>query len=359
MQYSLFGISEVDEADVSKSTSVFDKSPAQKNRKVNQNKPSSGSSMRGTNIELSTLKQKKLIEQEMPLDNAQENDEGEEITERSKRKQLLKWIGNKQRFASEIVSYFPDNYGTYFEPFLGSGAIWAALEPRNAVISDIFVPLVGIWQMLQYDPETLKRWYRDRWQEMVLGEKVAVYEHIKASYNACPNSADLLFLCRTCYGGVMRFRKRDGYMSTPCGIHKPMSPESFAMRVDQWYPLTKRAKIASMDYSVAMKMAREGDLIYCDPPYTFSQSILYGAQSFSLKQLFDEISQCKARGVKVALSIDGTKRSGNFICDIPIPDGLFEQEILVNCGRSMLKRFQMDGLTLEEEVVADKLLLTY
>ena len=47
------------------------------------------------------------------------------------------------------------------------------------------------------------------------------------------------------------------------------------------------------------------------------------------------------------------------ICNIPIPDELFEREILINCGRSMLKRFQMNGKTLEGEVVADRLLLTY
>jgi DNA adenine methylase len=59
------------------------------------------------------------------------------------------------------------------------------------------------------------------------------------------------------------------------------------------------------------------------------------------------------------LSIDGTKRSGDKICNVPIPEELFEHEATVNCGRSMLRRFQMAGQTLETEVVADRLLLTY
>ena len=108
-----------------------------------------------------------------------------------------------------------------------------------------------------------------------------------------------------------------------------------------------------------MSAATPGDLIYCDPPYTFTQSILYGAQSFNLANLFEVISRCKSRGVYIALSIDGTKKSGDLVCDVSIPEGLFEREILVNCGRSMLKRFQMNGKTLEKEVVADRLLLTY
>jgi DNA adenine methylase len=105
--------------------------------------------------------------------------------------------------------------------------------------------------------------------------------------------------------------------------------------------------------------AQWGDLIYCDPPYSDSQAILYGAQTFSLEHLFEIIAQCKARGVYVALSIDGTKYSGRKLCDIPIPAGLFEREVFVNVGRSMLKRFQMDGRSLEAHLVTDRLLLTY
>ena len=203
--------------------------------------------------------------------------ETRQIVVTTSRKQLLKWIGNKQRFASEIISYFPEDYGTYFEPFLGSGAVWGALAPKRAFVSDTFSPLVEIWQTLQTNAEMVKQWYVDRWERMQAGEKVAVYESIKAAYNAHPNGHDLLFLCRTCYGGVVRFRQRDGYMSTPCGPHKPISSSTFAARVDQWTPLTVNATIAQMDYALAMSMAQEGDLIYCDPPYSHTQTILYGA----------------------------------------------------------------------------------
>ncbi len=273
--------------------------------------------------------------------------------------QLLKWIGNKQRFAHEIASYFPADFGTYYEPFLGSGAVLGTLAPKKAVASDSFESLVEIWRTLGDSPETLKKWYTTRWHQTQKGYKKQEYERVKASYNASPNGADLVFLCRACYGGVVRFRKQDGYMSTPCGVHNPVPPESFAKRVDEWHKRTKGTIFAVMDFEKAMRKAKEGDLVYCDPPYSFTQKILYGAQEFSLERLFDVIAECKYRGVYVALSIDGTKKSGDLICNIPIPGGLFEEEALVNCGRSMLRRFQMNGKTLEEEVVADRLLLTY
>ncbi len=273
--------------------------------------------------------------------------------------QLLKWIGNKQRFAHEIASYFPEHFGAYHELFLGSGAVLATLAPKRGFASDVFSPLMEIWRTLSKSPTTLKRWYAERYADATRGDKKEGYERIKASYNAKSNGADLLFLCRACYGGVVRFRQADGYMSTPCGIHNPIPPESFARRVDQWHKRTSGTTFSLMDYEAAMDRAESGDVVYCDPPYTHSQTILYGAQSFDLRRLFEVIARCKRRGVFVAVSIDGTKRSGEVTCHLPIPKGLFEREAIVNCGRSMLRRFQMNGKTLESEVVADRLLLTY
>lgn len=273
--------------------------------------------------------------------------------------QLLKWIGNKQRMASEIVSYFPEDYATYHEPFLGSGAVLGTLAPRLAVASDCFMPLMEIWQTLKESPETLKMWYQERWMMALNGNKVDAYETIKASYNGSPNGADLLFLCRSCYGGVVRFRQADGYMSTPCGVHDPISPESFAKRVDIWRMRVANTTFKHCGFEEALDQTKAGDLVYCDPPYSHTQAILYGAQQFSLEYLFRQIELCKKRGVRVALSIDGTKQSGKLLCSLPIPEGLFVREVLVDCGRSMLKRFQMNGQSLEEECVSDRLLLTY
>lgn len=273
--------------------------------------------------------------------------------------QLLKWIGNKQKFAHEIISYFPTDMRTYREPFLGSGGVLATLAPRLGVGTDAFAPLVEIWQTLRDDPEQLKAWYRERWAVHAEGDPVEGYERIKASYNASPNGADLLFLSRSCYGGVVRFRKADGYMSTPCGPHRPITPASFNQRVDEWSRRVRGSTFRQADFAETMAEAGPGDVIYCDPPYSHSQAILYGAQAFDLGRLMTAIADCKERGVRVVLSIDGTKKSGDVYCDVPLPDGLFEHELLVNVGRSMLRRFQMGGQTLEAEEVRDRLLLTY
>lgn len=273
--------------------------------------------------------------------------------------QLLKWVGNKQKQAPEIIRYFPASFGTYYEPFLGSGGVLGVLAPKKAVASDIFSPLTEIWSTLHDDSNTLKAWYATRYALIDAMGKKSAYQQVLSQYNAKPNGADFLFLCRACYGGVVRFRKADGYMSTPCGAHDPIPPESFNERVDLWRDRTKGATFLNADFADVMALSKRGDLIYCDPPYSDSQAILYGAQAFSLPRLFDTIAKCKARGVSVALSIDGTKFSGKKLCELPIPDGLFEREVFISVGRSMLKRFQMDGLSLEAHEVSDRLLLTY
>lgn len=273
--------------------------------------------------------------------------------------QLLKWIGNKQRMAEEIVSHFPTEFRSYHEPFVGSGAVLATLAPKRAFASDSFWALMDIWTTLREKPAMLKSWYTKRWNRMAAGDKVEVYEEIKASYNRDPNGADLLFLCRAAYGGVVRFRKEDGYMSTPCGVHNPISPESFGKRVDEWHDRVQGTTFRRIGFEEAMDEARPGDVVYCDPPYSHSQAILYGAQDFSLEKLFEVVERCKRRDVFVALSIDGRKRSGATVCDLPIPNGLFGREVFIHVGRSMLRRFQMGGQTLESEVVHDRLLLTH
>ncbi len=188
--------------------------------------------------------------------------------------------------------------------------------------------------------------------------KEETYFTVRDRYNRQPNGADLVFLCRVCYGGVVRFRQTDGHMSTPCGPHRPMPPEKFARHVWEWHQRTASTQFRQCDFQEAVSRAKKGGLLYCDPPYTFTQSILYRSQEFSLSRLITAIQDCTDRGVAVALSLDGSKKSRKQNCNFEFPAGLFVREVRVNCGRSMLRRFQVEGQTLEGEIVEDRL-LTY
>lgn len=281
---------------------------------------------------------------------------------------LLKWIGNKQRFAETIVSYMPDTFNNYFEPFLGSGAVLAellyqdstALFPHfeHAYASDILPFLIEIFVTVKENPSALISYYGKEINNYY-DNPDRQYDIIKERFNSDHNPFDFCLLSRTCYSGIIRFRKADGYMSTPRGPHKPISPETFKERVELWSSLIQKADFKTESFEISMSRAKEGDLIYCDPPYTHSQSIIYGAQNFSIEKLWDQISACKDRGVKVMLSINGTRESTHKDISANIPDGLFVRDLTVDCGTSMIDRLQNGGKSMQNEKVADKLLLTW
>ena len=108
-----------------------------------------------------------------------------------------------------------------------------------------------------------------------------------------------------------------------------------------------------------MDKPQAGDVIYCDPPYTHSQSIIYGAQNFDIDVLWQKIAENKERGVKVILSINGMRDSKKTDISITPPPELFERKLLVNCGTSMIDRLQNNGKTMIDKKVDDQLLLTW
>lgn len=281
---------------------------------------------------------------------------------------MLKWIGNKQRFAETIVSYMPQQFNNYYEPFLGSGAVMAELlysdgaklmpHFQKAYGSDILPFLVDIFILAKENPELLTEYYKREITEYYLSPEKK-YNEIREDFNKNHNPYDFLLLSRTCYSGVIRFRKSDGYMSTPRGPHSPIKPEIFEKRVLQWHELLKKASFYCESYNEAMSKPQKGDVVYCDPPYTHSQSIIYGAQDFKIDELWGKIEECKSRGVKVMLSINGMRDSQKKDISITPPEGLFERKLYIDCGTSMIDRLQNTGKTMKDKKVDDQLLLTW
>ena len=281
---------------------------------------------------------------------------------------LLKWIGNKQRFASIIVANMPTAFNNYYEPFLGSGAVLAELLMQDdtslyphfnyAYGSDILPFLIDIFRSVKEDPNEIIEYYNKEISAYYKNPEEQ-YEFIRNRFNQNHNAFDFCLLSRTCYSGVIRFRKADGYMSTPKGPHNPIKPSVFANRVALWSNLIQKADFYTESFEKAMAKPQHGDVVYCDPPYTHSQSIIYGAQDFNINILWNKIAECKDRGAYVMLSINGSRESKKKDISIDIPAGLFERELTVNCGTSMIDRLQNSGKDMVDEVVHDKLLLTW
>ena len=273
------------------------------------------------------------------------------------RGQLLKWVGNKFRYAELIAAHLPDDLGTYHEPFVGTGAVLATLAPERAYAGDTLPALVDLLQAVQDDPAPLVEHY-DRARRAIVAHGKRAYEQFKARYNERPNAYDLLVISRTCYGGVMRFT-REGRISTPMGPHRPMPAARLAEHMGEWQPRLAGTTFTRSGFAHTMASARDGDTVYCDPPYLHGQSILYGAQDFRLPALWASVAAAVTHGARVAVSLDGYRRSGAKPIDLGIPAGLFARELLIERGGCMLRRFQLTGSDTERERVADRLLLSW
>lgn len=273
------------------------------------------------------------------------------------RGQVLKWVGNKFRYAELITKFFPTTFNTYFEPFVGTGAVAATLCPERGIAGDSLAPLVELMQLVKMGAPGLIAHY-DFWRTQILREGARAYLDVRARYNDEPNAADLLIVSRTCYGGIMRFT-RDGKISTPLGPHTPMAADKLAIYIEEWRARLGNVAFVHQDFADTIALAGDGDLIYCDPPYIHGQSILYGAQDFQICQLWEVLGAAADRGAFVAVSIDGHRRSGQKQIGLSPQDGLFEREILIDRGGCMLRRFQLAGASTAGEGVADRLLLSW
>jgi len=281
----------------------------------------------------------------------------EALQRKRPRGQILKWVGNKFRYAEAIAAHLPDDLGTYFEPFVGTGAVLATLAPQRGIAGDALEILVDLHRAVQDDPERLIAHYaRSRTDLLARGREA--YEDVRDRYNAEPSAEDLLVLSRSCYGGVMRFT-REGFISTPMGPHKPMPTEKLARYMVEWQARLRGTSFLHRDFRDTMAEAGKGDVVYCDPPYLHGQAILYGAQDFRLPMLWKATAEAVERGARVVVSVDGWRRSGKKLIELEVPAGLFARELLIERGGCMLRRFQMNGEQMGLEQVADRLLLSW
>lgn len=273
------------------------------------------------------------------------------------RGQILKWIGNKFRHAEIIAAHLPEDLGVYYEPFAGTAAVAATLRPSEAVLSDALKELVQFFELVQGDADSLLEHYSE-WSGKIASNGERSFLEVRERYNANPTPQDLLVLSRTCWGGVIRFT-RDGTISTPLGPHRPMPPEKLAVYVQDWRTRLADVEFRCQDFTTTMALAGPGDTVYCDPPYLHGQSILYGAQGFRLEALWDTVAEATDRGARVAVSLDGSRKSGDKPILHEIPDGLFAREVLIDSGGCMLRRFQTVGSSMEFEQVSERLLLSW
>lgn len=241
----------------------------------------------------------------MRVQPAQQND---------KAKPFLKWAGGKRQLLPELRKYVPAQFGRYFEPFVGAGALFFDLAPERAVLSDVNSRLMATYIAVRDDVgalivelAALEARYK------AAGDRKAFYLALRDAPPPYGNSvaAEMLFLNRTCFNGLYRVNKA-GKFNVPFGDHKdPTICDAQNLRRASLDLSSMQLRTGSFEF--ACTEAKAGDLVYFDPPYVpvtpTASFTAYTPNGFGLTQqvrLADLARDLKRRGVHVILTNSDT-----------------------------------------------------
>ena len=218
---------------------------------------------------------------------------------------FVKWVGGKRQLLPTLMERAPRDAATYFEPFIGGGALFFALHPRVAVLADVNERLIltykgvrdtvdEVIRLLRTYPHDSAFFYRMREKSIDTGSDAEV-------------AAWLIYLNKTGFNGLYRVNRANRF-NVPFGRYKnPNICDEPTLRACS-AALTKTELLVA-DFEVVTARAKRGDFVYFDPPYvplsvtsSFASYTSGGFGPAEQTRLRDTARKLKRRGVRVLLS---------------------------------------------------------
>jgi DNA adenine methylase len=228
---------------------------------------------------------------------------------------FLKWAGGKTSLLPELLKRIPASYGTYHEPFLGGGALFFALQPQRAFLSDTNVLLIKTYLGVRNHVDALVLALQKCKVRHDL-EREHFYYHARSfdAYSADPlnTAAWFIYVNKTGFNGLWRVNKSGGF-NVPFGRYtNPTICDEANLRACSAV-LGPYVSLFDDDFRDASKNISTGDFVYFDCPYVplsaTSNFTAYTAAGFGPKDqldLRDLALTLKRRGVHVMLSNAGS-----------------------------------------------------
>jgi DNA adenine methylase len=262
---------------------------------------------------------------------------------------VIKWSGSKRLQASRIVELFP-SFETYYEPFVGGGSVLFEAKPKRAICGDICTPLIDFWKLLQESPRKLIANYTESWNKLQR-DGYRYYYVVRDHFNKEPNPYDLLFLSRTCVNGLIRFNKDGKFNNSLHHTRRGIHPAKMAKIIHMWSQRIENVKFISGDYRETTKTVTKKDFLYLDPPYFNTRGRYYGRIDF--KEFVEYLGWLNERGIRFALSFDGTRGNMKYIA--AMPQELYQQHLLLESGNSTFRKVMNNKV----EKVRESLYMNY
>lgn len=237
---------------------------------------------------------------------------------------VVKWVGGKRQIIDEIITYVPDSFSTYYEPFLGGGAVLFELQPKKAVVNDVNEELMNIYEVIKDNADELIEGLK---RHKIKNDKAYFYEireldRNREQYNLLTpveRASRIIYLNKTCYNGLFRVNK-SGEFNAPFGNYKnPNIVNETTLRAVSAYFNKAKIRFTCQDFEDALKWSRKGAFVYLDPPYDpVSETASFTGydkggfdrnEQIRLKKTCDKLNK---KGIKFLLSNSAT----DFIMDL-------------------------------------------
>lgn len=245
-------------------------------------------------------------------------------------KPFVKWAGGKRQILSRINEYVQESIEDnpdyrYIEPFLGGGAVFFSLTPKKAIINDLNEDLINAYKIIKSDDylELIKRLkkFSDEYHQSPdeFYYDVRAWDRTENWMNEHDNvdrAARMIFLNRTCYNGLYRVNNK-GQFNTPMGRYRnPLICDETNIKEIHEYLSNPENHIEIMNgsYEDAIKKAKDGDVIYIDPPYDYEDDdgfTKYQMSGFSFEdfqKLKEKCDKAVDKGAFVIISNNATTK---------------------------------------------------
>lgn len=235
-------------------------------------------------------------------------------------KPFVKWAGGKNGLINSLVSFIPKNFNSYFEPFVGGGALFFYLKNLNILnskkiyLNDKNVELINAYKQIKINPnkllEELEILKNNHSKEYFYKIRNLDRDFDFYSLSEVFRAARFIYLNKTCFNGLCRYNAK-GNFNTPMGSYK--NPKIYDKDlIFSVHEVLKNVSITNKDFEVVSLKAKKGDFVYFDPPYyplNKTSSFVSYTDNFSANEqirLYKLFKMLDCEGIKVLQSNSNT-----------------------------------------------------